>query len=50
MHDDNDFEARRIAGELRTAQQCGYITGPDDPEARFLARVFHLFGATLADY
>jgi hypothetical protein len=28
----------------------GYLTGPDDPEARFLAKAIHLFRGRVAEY
>lgn len=28
----------------------GYIDGPDDPEARFLAKAIHLFRGRVSEY
>jgi hypothetical protein len=42
-----DFaEAHRIATELLKLHRDGAISGPNDPEARFLANLIHTFGAT----
>ena len=39
-------EAQRIAGELIKLHRDGAISGADDPEARFWAKLIHNFGAT----
>lgn len=46
----DDDESRRIAGELGAALRMGFITGPDDPEARFIAQVVHLFKGRVLEY
>lgn len=40
-----DPEAKRIAGELVKLHRDGHITGPDDPEARFMAAALAAFEA-----
>jgi hypothetical protein len=42
----DDPEARRIVAELAKLYRDGAISGPDDPEARFWAKLIHTFGAT----
>jgi hypothetical protein len=48
-HDD-DAKSSRIAGELLAAYRMGYLTGGDDPEARFIAKAIHLFRGRVAEY
>jgi hypothetical protein len=50
LTDDDDSESSRIAGELLAAFRMGYLTGGDDPEARFLAKAIHLFRGRVAEY
>jgi len=50
LTDDDDAESSRIAGELLAAYRMGYLTGPGDPEARFLAKAIHLFRGRVAEY
>ena len=47
---DDDHEPHRIAGELCAAYRMGYIDGPDDPDARFLAKAIHLFRGRVSEY
>jgi hypothetical protein len=42
-------EARRIASELVKLWKMGIITGPDDPEAVFMASLIKMLGGTIAD-
>ena len=46
----DDDETRRIAGELAAACRMGYLSGPGDPEAAFLAQVIHLFGGRVLEF
>jgi hypothetical protein len=47
---DDDPEPYRIAGELCAAVRMGYLDGPNDPEARFLAKAIQLFRGRIAEY
>jgi hypothetical protein len=50
LTNDDDAESSRIAGELLAAYRMGYLTGGDDPEARFLAKAIQLFRGRVAEY
>jgi hypothetical protein len=42
-----DIEAHRMAAELRKLHQLGIISGADDPDSRFFAKVIHQFHGTI---
>jgi hypothetical protein len=42
-----DIEAHRMAAELMKLHQMGIISGADDPDARFFAKVIHQFHGTI---
>lgn len=42
-----DIEAHRMAAELMKLHQFGIISGADDPDARFFAKVIHQFHGTI---